>query len=172
VLLVKVSNTGKTPVGLTGDLQLSNMTFAGLTVGPLKFVSQSIAPGESAEVPVKVDETVTESKWRILIRAQQGSIQETRTIEKDISFKGTNYLQLASTSSIIILSSLALLLIALRILRSIKRKQLEEQRAKDEADAERLAEAARVAELERQLAEMQAAMVKPKPKRNSRPQAD
>jgi hypothetical protein len=170
VLIVKVSNTGKTPVALTGDLQLSNMAFAGLTVGPLQFVSQSITPGESAEVPVKVDETVTESKWRILVRAQQGSIQETRTFEKDISFKGTNYVQLAITTSIIILSSLALLFIALRTLRSIKRKQLEDQRIKDEAEAERLAEAARVAELERQLAEMQAALVKPKPK--PRPKAD
>ena len=167
VLIVKVSNTGKTPVALTGDLQLTNMVFAGLTVGPLQFVSQSIAPGESAEVPVKVDETVTESKWRILVRAQQGSIQETRTLEKDISFKGTNYVQLAVTSSIIILSSLALLFIALRTLRSIKRKQLEDQRIKDEAEAERLAEAARVAELERQLAEMQAALVKPKRKPGS-----
>jgi hypothetical protein len=169
VLIVKVSNAGKTPVALTGDLQLSNMTFVGATVGPLQFVSQSLQPGASAEIPVKVDEKVTEAKWQILVRAQQGSIQETRTFEKDISFKGTNYVQLAITSGVIIVVSLVLLLIAIRTLRSIKRKQLEEQRIKDEAEAERLAEAARVAELERQLAEMQAALVKPKPKRKSSP---
>lgn len=174
VLILKLTNAGKTPVALTGDLQLSNITFAGLTIGPLQFVSPSIQPGESAEVPVKVDEKVTEARWQILVRAQQGSIQETRTFEKDISFKGVNYVQLAITSSAIILVSLTVLLIGLRTLRSIRRKQLEEQRAKDEAEAERLAEAARVAELERQLAEMQAALVKPKPqaKRKPRPQAD
>lgn len=165
VLILKLSNSGKTPVALTGDLQMSNLTFAGLTVGPLQFVSPSIQPGESVEVPVKVDEKVTEARWRILARAQQGSIQEARTFDKDISFKGVNYVQLAITSSTIILVSLALLLIALRTLRSIKRKQLEEQRIKDEAEAERLAEAERVAELERQLAEMQAILVKPKAKR-------
>jgi len=165
VLILKLSNSGKTPVALTGDLQLSNLTFAGLTVGPLQFVSPSIQPGESVEVPVKVDEKVTEAKWQILVRAQQGSIQETRTFDKDISFKGVNYVQLAITSSGIILVSLALLLIAIRTLRSIKRKQLEEQRSKDEAEAARLAEAERVAELERQLAEMQAVLVKPKTKR-------
>jgi hypothetical protein len=178
VLIVKLSNSGKTPVALTGDLQLNNLTFAGVTVGPLQFVSPSIQPGDSAEVPIKVDEKVTESKWQILVRAQQGSIQETRTFEQDISFKGTNYLQLAITSSIIILISLAVLMVAIRTLRSIKRKQLEEQRAKDEAEAERIAEAARVAELERQLAEMQAALVKPKPRRKpttkakTKPKAD
>ena len=174
VLILKLTNAGKTPVALTGDLQLSNITFAGLTIGPLQFVSPSIQPGESAEVPVKVDEKVTEARWQILVRAQQGSIQETRTFEKDISFKGVNYVQLAITSSAIILVSLTVLLIGLRTLRSIRRKQLEEQRAKDEAEAERLAEAARVAELERQLAEMQAALAKPKPKakRKPRPQAD
>ena len=51
VLILKLSNSGKTPVALTGDLQLSNLTFAGLTVGPLQFVSPSIQPGESVEVP-------------------------------------------------------------------------------------------------------------------------
>jgi hypothetical protein len=172
VLILKLSNTGKTPVALTGDLQLSNLTFAGLTVGPLQFVSPSIQPGESTEVPIKVDDKVTEAKWQILVRAQQGSIEETRTFDKDISFKGVNYVQLAITSSIIILVSLALLLIAIRTLRSIKRKQAEEQRIQDEAEAARLAEAERVAELERQLAEMQAGLAKPKTRRPRKPKVD
>ena len=172
VLMVRFTNSGKTPIALTGDLQLSNMTFDGVTVGPLQFVSQSLQPGETAEVPVKVDERVTESKWRILVRAQQGSIEETRTFEKDISFKGTNYVQLAIISSLIILGSIALLLLALGTLRSIKRKQTEEKRVQDEAEAARVAEAERVAELERQLAEMQAALAKPKTRRPRKPKAD
>ena len=172
VLMVRFTNSGKTPIALTGDLQLSNMTFDGVTVGPLQFASQSLQPGETAEVPVKVDERVTESKWRILARAQQGSIQETRTFEKEISFRGTNYVQLAIVSSLIILGSIALLLVALATLRSIKRKQAEDQRIQDDAEAARVAETERVAELERQLAEMRMAIAKPKTRRPRKPKAD
>jgi hypothetical protein len=178
MLVVNFSNTGKTPVALTGDLQLTNLTFAGVTIGPLKFISSTIAPGGNTQVYVPVDERVTEDKWRILVRAQQGSIEETKSFDKDISFKGTNFIQVAQFSGLIVLVSALLLIIAIRTLRSIKRKQLEEQRIKDEAEAERIAEAARVAELERQLAEMQAALAKPKPKRKpttkakAKPKAD
>jgi len=165
VLVIKLNNSGKTPVAPLGFLKLSNLRFEGQTLGPFNFISDTIAPGKTANITIPVPETVTEDRYRIYVEARQGQIKETRTFEQDISFKGTNYLQLAITSSIIILISLAVLMFAIRTLRSIKLKQLEEQRAKDEAEAERIAEAARVAELERQLAEMQAALAKPKPRR-------
>lgn len=157
MLLVKLSNTGKTPIALTGDLQLSSLTFESETIGPLKFISDTIEPGKSIDVMLPADEGVVEGKWKILVRASQGSIQETKTFEKDITFAGTNYTMLAGFSGAIILASIILALVAIRTLRSIKTKQ-------DALAAEKAAEAARVAALERALEELQAKAAKPKRK--------
>lgn len=158
VLVVKLTNTGKTPIALVGTLQLSNLTFTGINVGPLTFITNTIDPGTTAHVEVPVDDTVTEDKWRIYITAKQGSIVETRTFDKDIRFSGTNYLALAQWSGLIILLSAGLMLISIRTLRSIRRKQADEEAA-------RQAEADRVAELERRLLALQEAA---KPKRKPR----
>jgi hypothetical protein len=165
VLHVQLSNTGKTPIAVQGSIQLSNLTFKSPTVGPIEFSTGTISPGKSDYAEIKVGKAVPEGKWSIYVTAKQGDIVQTKTFEKDIRFNGLNPISLIVFSVSIILVSLLLAFIALRTLRSIKRKQLEEQRAKDEAEAERIAEAARVAELERQLAEMQAALAKPKPRR-------
>lgn len=86
MLMIRFSNTGGTPVLLAGNLQLTNLTFAGKTLGPFKFTTPTISPGQSTTVAIEAPEEVTEDKFRIFIAAESGQIAITRQFEKDLSF--------------------------------------------------------------------------------------
>lgn len=167
VLLVKFSNTGKTPIALTGDLQLRNLSFETETVGPLPFATDTIAPGASQTVAVTAPEQVTEDKWRILVTAKQGSIVMSRSFDKDLSFAGTNWVWVAQVGGLIALGSALLALLAIRTLRKLRRDRLARIKA------ERL-EAERIAALERELLALKKAQATAKPaaKRVRKPKSE
>lgn len=172
VLLVKFSNTGKTPIALTGDLQLRNLTFETATVGPLSFATDTIAPGESTTIAVPATEQITEDNWRILVTAKQGSIVMSRSFDKELSFAGTNWVWVAQIGGLIAFGSAILALVAIRTLRKMRRDRLAG------IEAERL-EAERIANLERELQALREAQVaagkkasKPAAKRTRTPKAE
>jgi hypothetical protein len=119
-LVVKINNTGKTPISIEGDLQLSNLTFAGPTIGPFKFYTNTIMPGQTGYGRLVADSQITEEKWRIKINARMGNIIETREFEKDIRYTGVNPIWIILISVAGILLSLVVAFISLRILRRPK----------------------------------------------------
>lgn len=116
-LQVKISNTGKTPIAITGNLQLSNATFSGPTIGPLPFFTSTIYPGESGVGEILVGEEIPEDKYRIQVQATQGIITETRNFEKNIDFRGLAQLYSNLMWIGIFVVSLVIAFIALRALR-------------------------------------------------------
>jgi hypothetical protein len=117
-LQVKISNTGKTPIAILGDVQLSSAPFFETTIGPLGFTTPTINPGESGFGEIAVGDEVQEDRYRILVRGTQGFITETREFEKDIDFRGLAQLYNFLIWGAIILISLVVALFSLRILRS------------------------------------------------------
>lgn len=91
-LRVEIKNNGKTPVSIVGDVQVSGITFQTDTLGPFKYETETIAPGESKFADALVGDQIVEGKWRIYVTASQGAITETREFEKDITYTGSNSL--------------------------------------------------------------------------------
>lgn len=83
-------NTGKTPIHLDGNIQLSSAVFKSDVIGPLLFNSVTIRAGEKAFVDVPVPDTMVEGKYDAFIQASQGAITKTAHITTDISFNGPN----------------------------------------------------------------------------------
>lgn len=120
-LQIRISNSGKTPIALEGEIQLSSSTFVGSTIGPLSFYTPTIYPGESGFGEVLVGPEVPEDKYRIQVRATQGFITETRNFEKDIDFRGLAQLYSTIFWGAVILISLVIALASIRYLRKSQR---------------------------------------------------
>lgn len=86
-LKVDFKNTGKTPLSLMGNIQLSSAEFENNLVGPLTFTSVVIRPGVLGYVLIPAPEQITPGKWKILVSATQISTTKTREFTKDLSFK-------------------------------------------------------------------------------------
>jgi hypothetical protein len=116
-LIVRVSNTGSTPIALQGDVQLSSATFTSPTIGPLAFYSSTIYPGEVGFAEIPVGDEVIEDRYRIQVRASQSYITVTRNFEKNIDFRPKGQLTDILFLVGLILLSLVLAVVSLRVLR-------------------------------------------------------
>jgi hypothetical protein len=123
-LQIKISNTGKTPIAIMGDVQLSSAPFFETTIGPLVFRTTTINPGESGFGEIAVGDEIPEDRYRILVRATQGAITETREFEKDIDFRSLSQLYDVLTWLAIILISLVVAVFSIRVLRSTSPAEL------------------------------------------------
>lgn len=116
-LRVEIKNSGKTPVSIIGEVQVTGVTFQTETLGPFNYQTETIAPGESKFADALVGEQIIEGKWRIYITASQGGITETREFEKNITFTGSNSLVLNIVRVAVGVISLLLLLWVYRTFR-------------------------------------------------------
>lgn len=82
-----VENTGKTPLGIGGSVQLADPNFADRSFGPFGFRSTEIQPGKEIAVDVPLTAEITEGLWKIYVVAEQGNIRKTRIFEENLTFK-------------------------------------------------------------------------------------
>ena len=119
-LRIRFRNTGETPLGLEGTVELRSLDFEDLRIGPLEFNTSEILPGERGFVDVPVDATTVEGDWQILIRARQGQIVRTEILEERLEFliPGTSspLRALAIRGGLFLLGLLALI-VSVRLLR-------------------------------------------------------
>ena len=167
-LVLDLQNTGKTPLQLTGSLQLSNATFNGPTLGPYNFYTDSIQPGETGHAYIPVGPEVTEDKWKIYADVSQANIEETKIFVKDITFKNGDNTNSIFISLGIIFASILLALWAISTLRKIRRKKIEEKLAAAAFEAQRQAELKLIEELQAQVSQL---TKKPRTPRQGKPKA-
>jgi predicted secreted protein len=86
-LRVVIRNSGKTPLGLAGSVQLTDASFSDRNFGPYPYRSSEIQPGKEALIDIEMPEDVTEGKWKILVVAEQGSIRKSKVFDEDLTFK-------------------------------------------------------------------------------------
>lgn len=119
-LRIRFRNTGETPLGLEGTVELRSLDFEDLRIGPLEFNTSEILPDERGFVDVPLDPTTVEGDWQILIRAQQGQIVRTEILEERLEFliPGTSspLTALAIRGGLFLLGLLALV-VSVRLLR-------------------------------------------------------
>jgi len=87
-LRVFLKNTGKIPILLNGDVSFQDATFGGPVLGPFKFSTSRVSPGQTAFAAVQLPETITETKWKIFTKATVGINTKTKEFEKNLSFTG------------------------------------------------------------------------------------
>jgi hypothetical protein len=87
-LRVFLKNTGKIPILLNGDVSFQDATFGGPVLGPFKFSTSRVSPGQTAFAAIQLPETITETKWKIFTKATVGINTKTREFEKNLSFTG------------------------------------------------------------------------------------
>jgi hypothetical protein len=131
-LKVDFSNTGKTPLNLTGNIQLSSTEFAGRLIGPLLFTSVVIRPGIDGYVLIPAPNELTPGNWKILVTATQISNTKTREFTKTIDFKAPSTLIPNFIRILVIIFFAIVLYFSLRILRAPRKKKepLEEPKAR------------------------------------------
>lgn len=86
-LRVQIKNTGKTPLGIDGTVQLTDAVFPDRTFGPFGYRSSEMQPGKEVGIDILMPEDLTEGKWNIYVVAEQGNIRKTKVFEEDITFK-------------------------------------------------------------------------------------
>jgi hypothetical protein len=84
---VQIKNTGKTPLGLGGTVQLTDVAFSDRSFGPFGYRSSEIQPGKEIAIDIVMPEDITEGKWSIYVVAEQGNIRKTKVFEEDLTFK-------------------------------------------------------------------------------------
>lgn len=89
-LRVFLKNTGKIPILVNGDVSFQDATFGGPVLGPFKFSTSRISPGQTGFVAIQLPETITEAKWKIFTKATVGINTKTRIFEKSLSFTGVS----------------------------------------------------------------------------------
>ncbi len=92
-LRVIVKNSGKTPLGLDGSVQLIDAAFSDRTFGPFSYRSSEIQPGQESFIDIAMPDEVTEGRWKIFVVAEQGSIRKSKVFEEELTFKplGTGF---------------------------------------------------------------------------------
>lgn len=86
-LRIIIKNSGKTPLGLDGTVQLTDATFTERTFGPFNYRTAEIKPGTEVAVDVVMPEEVTEGSWKLFIVAEQGNIRKSKVFEEDLTFR-------------------------------------------------------------------------------------
>lgn len=122
-LKIDFKNTGKTPLNLSGNIQLSSTEFKGRLVGPLNFTSVVIRPGIHGYVLVPSPNELTPGEWKILVTATQISNTKTREFTKTIDFKAPSTLIPNLIRIALVIFFAFILGIALRILRAPRTKK-------------------------------------------------
>lgn len=132
-LKIDFKNTGRTPLSLSGSIQLSSAEFQNNFVGPLPFTSVVIRPGILGYVLVPAPEQLTPGKWKILVTATQISTTKTREFTKELTFKPPNVLLAYTAKSLAALFFFALFVFAVRLFRRPRLTSFEEKykQAKD-----------------------------------------
>jgi hypothetical protein len=122
-LKVDFKNTGKTPLNLAGNVQLSSTEFKGLLIGPLLFTSVVIRPGIDSYVLIPAPPELTPGEWKILVTATQISNTKTREFTKNIDFKAPNTLIPNLIRILVVIFFAVILYFSLRILRAPRKKK-------------------------------------------------
>jgi hypothetical protein len=125
-LKIDFKNTGKTPLSLSGSVQLSSAEFQNNLVGPLPFTSVVIRPGILGYVLIPAPEQLTPGKWKILVSATQISTTKTREFTKDLTFKPPSVLLVNTMKGLAALVFFALFVFAVRLFRQPRSKSNEE----------------------------------------------
>jgi hypothetical protein len=121
-LKIDFKNTGKTPLSLSGSVQLSSAEFQNNLVGPLPFTSVVIRPGILGYVLIPAPEQLTPGKWKILVSATQISTTKTREFTKDLTFKPPSVLLVNTIKGLAALVFFALFVFAVRLFRQPRSK--------------------------------------------------
>jgi hypothetical protein len=121
-LKVDFSNTGKTPLNLSGSVQLSSTEFKGRFIGPLVFTSVVIRPGIDSYVLIPAPPELTPGEWKILVTATQISNTKTREFTKNIDFKAPSTLIPNLIRILVVIFFAVTLYFSLRILRAPRKK--------------------------------------------------
>ena len=108
-LRVFLKNTGKIPILLNGDVSFQDATFGGPVLGPFAFSTSRISPGQTAFAAIQLPETITETKWRIFVKATVGINTKTKEFEKDLSFISVSLLTRFVQALLAVISLLGLL---------------------------------------------------------------
>ena len=132
-LKVDFSNTGKTPLNLSGNVQLSSTEFKGLLIGPLLFTSVVIRPEIDSYVLIPAPPELTPGDWKILVTASQISNTKTREFTKNIDFKGPSTFISTLLRILIVLSFAFILYFSLRVLRAPRKKKVPQEEPKERA---------------------------------------
>jgi hypothetical protein len=83
---VFINNKGLTPIAPTGDVTLQNADFPSLRFGPIKYLTARVNPESKAVFVIDLPEEVIPGKWKIFVKASQGSVTETKVFEKTLRF--------------------------------------------------------------------------------------
>lgn len=130
-LKIDFSNTGKTPLNLAGNVQLSSTEFKGLFIGPLSFTSVVIRPGIDSYVLIPAPPELTPGEWKILVTATQISNTKTREFIENIDFKGPSTFISTLLRILIVLFFAFILYFSLRILRAPRKKKAPQEEPKE-----------------------------------------
>jgi hypothetical protein len=125
-LKIDFKNIGKTPLSLSGSIQLSSAEFQNNLVGPLPFTSVVIRPGVLGYVLVPAPEQLTPGKWKIFVSATQISITKTREFTKELTFKPPSALLINAVKGLAALVFFALFVFAIRLFRKPRLTSVEE----------------------------------------------
>jgi len=123
-LKIDFSNTGKTPLNLAGNVQLSSTEFKGLLIGPLLFTSVVIRPGIDSYVLIPAPPDLTPGDWKILVTATQISNTKTREFTKSIDFKAPSAFVSNLLRVLIVLFFALILYSSLRVLLAPRKKKV------------------------------------------------
>jgi hypothetical protein len=127
-LKIDLSNTGKTPLNLAGNIQLSSTEFKGLLIGPLLFTSVVIRPGIDSYVLIPAPPELMPGEWKILVTATQISNTKTKEFTKNIDFKAPSNFVPNLLRIFIVLFFALILYFSLRVLRAPrKNKAIQEE---------------------------------------------
>jgi hypothetical protein len=108
-LRVFIKNTGKIPILINGDVSFQDATFGGPVLGPFGFSTSRVSPGQTAFAAIQLPETITETKWKIFIKATVGINTKTKEFEKNLSFTGLSILSRVIQIFLALISILGLL---------------------------------------------------------------
>jgi hypothetical protein len=122
-LKIDFKNTGKTPLNLAGNVQLSSAEFKGRFIGPLVFTSVVIRPGIDSYVLIPAPPELTPGEWKILVTATQISNTKTREFTKNIDFKAPSTLIPNLIRILVVMFFAVILYFSLRILRAPRKKK-------------------------------------------------
>lgn len=131
-LKIDFKNTGRTPLSLSGSIQLSSAEFQNNFVGPLPFTSVVIRPGILGYVLVPAPERLTPGKWKILVSATQISTTKTREFTKELTFKPPRVLLTYTLKSFAALFFFTLFVFAVRLFRRPRVNTKDEERKRRE----------------------------------------
>ena len=116
-LKIDFKNIGKTPLSLSGSIQLSSAEFENNLVGPLPFTSVVIRPGVLGYVLVPAPDQLTPGRWKIFVSATQISTTKTREFTKDLTFRPPSMLLQNAIKGVVGILFFALFVFCIRIIR-------------------------------------------------------